>query len=268
MRSAALFALLVTFVGCASTTTVHTKPAGADVYINGQRCGVSPCVYHTRYGFPDRMRVQLHKDGYEEAEFFIDTEAPVASYLLYGFGSYVFHSFDEEYRFELARLTVEPSKTESAPVISTPSSAVPPSKALMPAASPSSAPRAPSVPDEVVNQIEQCLYWGGEESSDPQRRDFLARSAARDCPLAVNVARESLAKRAPNVSMAAALVRLIAHLGDIHEANSLVSKEDREPLCNSAVVDYARRMGADPQDNYFPYLEMLCPLQHELLVGE
>jgi|GEM_PF-485174 len=88
-------------LACANTTTFQTNPPGARIYVNGEPCGESPCKYDTRYGFPDRIRVQIEKQGYEPAEFFLDTEPPIATYALFGFGSYLFHTFDEEYRFTL-----------------------------------------------------------------------------------------------------------------------------------------------------------------------
>ena len=56
---------VVAISACASQTTFHTVPLGARVQINGALCGESPCVYHTRYGFPDRIHVQLEKDNFE-----------------------------------------------------------------------------------------------------------------------------------------------------------------------------------------------------------
>lgn len=97
----ALLALAAALGGCANTTTFHTTPRGAKVYVNGELCGDAPCTYHTRYGFPTRIRVQLEHPGHEPAEFFLDSEPPLASFLLLGFGSYFFHTFDEEYRFTL-----------------------------------------------------------------------------------------------------------------------------------------------------------------------
>jgi hypothetical protein len=93
--------MLVSGLACANTTTFQTNPPGARIYVNGEPCGQSPCKYDTRYGFPDRIRVQIQKEGYEPAEFFLDTEPPIATYALFGFGSYLFHTFDEEYRFDL-----------------------------------------------------------------------------------------------------------------------------------------------------------------------
>ena len=93
--------VLLAMDGCANQTTFHTAPVGAQVFINGELCGQSPCVYHTRYGFPNRIRLQLVKEGFEPRELFLDTEPPMPSYLLLGFGSYLFHTFSEEYRFTL-----------------------------------------------------------------------------------------------------------------------------------------------------------------------
>jgi hypothetical protein len=108
-----IFFVLIAFAspGCANQTTFHTVPLGAKVYVNGALCGSSPCVYHTRYGFPDRIRIELKKEGYQSADFYLDTEPPQISYLLLGFGSYLFHTFSQEYRFQLKPL---PAVTSSA----------------------------------------------------------------------------------------------------------------------------------------------------------
>jgi hypothetical protein len=74
-------------LACANTTTFYTNPRGARVYVNGEPCGESPCKYDTRYGFPDRIRVQIEKQGYERAEFFLDTVPPIATYALFGLRS-------------------------------------------------------------------------------------------------------------------------------------------------------------------------------------
>jgi hypothetical protein len=103
-----LAAALAAAAGCGNTTMFHTTPRGAKVYLNGEPCGETPCAYYTRYGFPDRVRVQILHPGYQPAEFFLDTEPPLASYLLFGFGSYFFHTFDEEYRFDLQPLPAPP----------------------------------------------------------------------------------------------------------------------------------------------------------------
>jgi hypothetical protein len=135
----ALLAVAAAGLGCANQTTFHTTPVGAKIFINGDLCGESPCVYHTRYGFPDRIRVQVDKDGYDLIEFFLDTEPPLASYLLFGFGSYLFHTFAEEYRFTLQR-----SATPPAPPVAPPPAAPPPT-APAPVAPPPAVP-APVAP--------------------------------------------------------------------------------------------------------------------------
>jgi hypothetical protein len=128
---------VVAISACASQTTFHTVPLGARVQINGALCGESPCVYHTRYGFPDRIHVQLEKDDFESADFYLDTEAPPISYLLLGFGSYLFHTYAQEYRFQL--------KPKAA--IGAPSPAAPANPTSSPSTSPpSQVPAAPAPP--------------------------------------------------------------------------------------------------------------------------
>lgn len=132
LRVACCLALVA--AACANTTTFHTNPRGANVYVNGEPCGESPCTYHTRYGFPERIRVQLDKPGYQSAELFLDSQPPLAAYLLFVFGAYLFHTFDEEYRFSLAPLPTAPAATPAAP----PPATVPPVTAPPdPAAAPS-----------------------------------------------------------------------------------------------------------------------------------
>jgi hypothetical protein len=138
---------LVTFttLGCANQTTFHTAPLGARVYVNGALCGDSPCVYHTRYGFPDRIHVELQKEGYEPADFYLDTEPPQISYLLLGFGSYLFHTFSQEYRFQLKPLpsvAVPAAPDESGPPAHAPP-ATPPSPSPPQNQSPTLPPRSP-----------------------------------------------------------------------------------------------------------------------------
>jgi hypothetical protein len=106
---------LAVAAGCANTTVFHTDPRGAKLYVNGEPCGDTPCTYHSRYGFPNRVRVQILHPGYQAAEFFLDTEPPLASYLLFGFGAYFFHTFDEEYRFTLQPAALAPPPAPAPP---------------------------------------------------------------------------------------------------------------------------------------------------------
>jgi hypothetical protein len=156
-----LFFVLIAFagLGCANQTTFHTVPLGAKVYVNGALCGSSPCVYHTRYGFPDRIRVELKKEGYQPADFYLDTEPPQISYLLLGFGSYLFHTFSQEYRFQLKPLTeLTPSV---APDNSAPPSHNPPSEPVPPQPPQNEVPALPSRPPQETAPSPSCPspFW-------------------------------------------------------------------------------------------------------------
>lgn len=51
--------------GCAHTTRLETDPPGAEVYVNGQRVGVTPFEMQDSPGFGDDYEVSFRKDGYE-----------------------------------------------------------------------------------------------------------------------------------------------------------------------------------------------------------
>ena len=106
---ARLFVACLLGAACANQTTFHVTPNDARVYLNGEPCGQAPCVLHSRYGFPDRIRVQIEKEGYQSAEFFLDTQPPLLSYVPYVFTSYIFHTYPEDYRFKLKPLAAPPS---------------------------------------------------------------------------------------------------------------------------------------------------------------
>jgi hypothetical protein len=131
-----LVAATLAGAGCANPTVFHTTPRGAKVYLNGEPCGDSPCTYYTRYGFPDRVRVQILHPGYQPAEFFLDTEPPLASYLLLGFGSYFFHTFPEEFRFDLQPLPAAPPPPPPTPTPPPPPPTPPAPDPAKPQASP------------------------------------------------------------------------------------------------------------------------------------
>lgn len=144
-RTAILLLAALFACGCANQTTFHTVPQGAQVYVNGAPCGDSPCVYHSRYGFPDRIHVELKKEGFASADFYLDSEPPMVSYLLLGFGSYLFHTFSEEYRFQLKPLPTV-TKPEAAPESAPPK------------------PEAPAAPPQEPSQPEKTPappggYW-------------------------------------------------------------------------------------------------------------
>lgn len=222
-------------LACASTSTIHTQPLGAEVHINGQRCGVSPCIHHERHGFPDRMRVQIRSPGYKSAEFFVDTEPPVASFLLYGFGSYFLHAFAKEYRFELEALdatTIAQHRTGKTILFDD---------------------------TELSNILEQCLYWSEQNIEDASTQKFVASAAALDCKLAesaINTPR--VQSDDPGPALARNLIRYI----ELRRSLNLTPVNlpwSTQVLCNSAKVEYARRIGFSEVPQNLPGFDQLCP---------
>ncbi len=54
-----------TLTGCASTTTLHSTPSGATVYVENERVGITPCEYSDRRNSFSQVKVRLEKEGYE-----------------------------------------------------------------------------------------------------------------------------------------------------------------------------------------------------------
>ena len=88
-----------------------------------------------------------HQPGYQSADFYLDTEAPQISYLLMGFGSYLFHTFAQEYRFRL-----KPLAGAGTP---------PPAAASSPATAPSVSP--PALPARATPGRTGCPVAGAGE---------------------------------------------------------------------------------------------------------
>lgn len=241
--STTLIALALAGSACATTSTIHTDPSGAEVFINGQRCGESPCIYHSRYGFPERMRVQIRHPGHRSLEFFVDTEAPLASYALLGFGSYIFHTFDKEYRFRLAKEGVGRKKA--------------------PKQKPA---RSSAWPGELAaaNAIEQCLYWEKQAGAAADDK-FAKRSRDNDCARAAVLAEQAVDRASTDSAALAVALLEFDHLRQQQGAPPLIPSSRLEPLCNRALVEYARRSGAASEPEEYPAFATLCPAQHELL---
>ena len=234
-------------MACATTSTIHTQPLGAEVYINGQRCGVSPCIHHQRYGFPDRMRVQIRNPGYKSVEFFVDSQAPVASYALYGFGSYFLHGFAKEYRFSL-----EPhATTESKTVIQR------------------SVGGGLAMDDaELTSVLEQCMYWSEQNTKDVWSQRFFESAASLDCKIAQSALETPRTLEGqPKPSLARALVRYVA----FHRRKNLPSITlpwSTDVLCDLAKVEYAKRIGASEVPPALPAFDLLCPEESKQLRNE
>ncbi len=246
MRVLLAICLVLALAACESTSTIHTLPLGAEVFINGQRCGVSPCIYHDRYGFPDRMRVQIRAPGYQSAEFFVDTEPQLASFLLWGVGSYFFHSFAKEYRFTLAPLDATRAGEASRGLAT--------GRAL--------------TDIELTSILEQCLYWGGQKTADVWTKRFFENAETIDCRLAESALLTYHAQEAgPKPVLARALIRYIAYRRSTNRA-PVALPWSTEVLCNAAKVEYAKRVGAGPVPPVLPAFDLLCPAESRQLRNE
>jgi len=63
----ALVCLSTAFLyACASTTKIDTTPAGATVYINGEKAGTTPFNYPATKIVGSAVQVKLKKEGYED----------------------------------------------------------------------------------------------------------------------------------------------------------------------------------------------------------
>ena len=247
MRALISLCISLLLVACASTSTIHTKPRGAEVFINGQRCGVSPCIYHDRYGFPDRMRVQIRSPGYDSAEFFVDSEAPPASFLLWGFGSYIFHSFSKEYRFTLEPL--DAARLEE-----------------MSRRRPGESVKLKDT--ELTSVLEQCLYWRGKKAADVWTQRFFENAEAVDCKFAeIAIASLHTQKVEANPALARVLIRYIEYRRSMNLPN-VELPWSITILCSVAKVEYARRVGAAKVLPAMPAFDSFCPDESRQLRSE
>jgi len=245
MRHFLYLSILLLLMACVSTSTIHTQPLDTEVYINGQLCGVSPCIHHDRYGFPDRMRVQIRSPGYESAEFFVDTQAPIASYALMGFGSYVFHTFSKEYRFSLIPLDT-----------------------MAESGGPSFVGTSHLYNDsEITNILEQCLYWSEQNVKDVWDKRFTESAVSLDCKMAESAL---LSPSTKMIEPAPALARALIRYMDYRRRSNmptLVIPWSTEELCNTAKVEYAKRVGATEVPPAFPGFDELCPKESKQIRG-
>lgn len=53
------------WAGCASTTTIHSNPAGAKLYLNGEPVGKTPYTHRDKRIVGSSTVVKLEKEGYE-----------------------------------------------------------------------------------------------------------------------------------------------------------------------------------------------------------
>lgn len=82
-------ALASASLGCAQAATRFTTiPSGAEIHLNGELIGQTPCTFLYDRTPGRRYRVQIRKPGYRSYEFFVDPQALTSA-------------LDEQYRFQL-----------------------------------------------------------------------------------------------------------------------------------------------------------------------
>lgn len=81
LAAAASLALL-SASGCVTTNvmmpqgsmTFTTAPAGARVFVNGVEVCTTPCNWNEGDGLSHRFHLQIRKEGFKEADFYLDKE--------------------------------------------------------------------------------------------------------------------------------------------------------------------------------------------------
>ncbi|NTW07435.1 MAG: PEGA domain-containing protein [Syntrophaceae bacterium] len=111
------FAFIFLCVGCASTTTIKSRPDGANVYIDNVKAGVTPLAYSDTAIAGSTKALKLKKDGYMPLETVIRKSefqiGPCIGGLLVLFPFVWILGYPESYEFELEK-TIEPEKTGQA----------------------------------------------------------------------------------------------------------------------------------------------------------
>jgi hypothetical protein len=78
---------LVSLGGCVQAATrFSTNPSGAQIYVNGELIGSTPCTFFYDRVPGRRYRVQIRKTGFVSYEFFVDPKL-------------LTNALEEQYRF-------------------------------------------------------------------------------------------------------------------------------------------------------------------------
>ena len=91
-RRALALLMALTLAGCASTTTIRSKPSGATVYVDNRLVGVTPCIYSDRRTSFSTVSVRLEKEGYEPVTTVMRRSGGVEYSALF-FGGFIFPLF-------------------------------------------------------------------------------------------------------------------------------------------------------------------------------
>ena len=74
-RKLLIIVLLATFTSaCAQQAAFVSTPPGAQVFIDGQEIGVTPCAFDYNLSRNDSHEVMISKQGYEQVNFVVTTD--------------------------------------------------------------------------------------------------------------------------------------------------------------------------------------------------
>ncbi len=75
IRKLCIIILLATFTSaCAQQAAFVSTPPGAQVFVDGQEIGVTPCVYDYKLSHNDSHEVIIAKQGYDPVNFVVITD--------------------------------------------------------------------------------------------------------------------------------------------------------------------------------------------------
>lgn len=70
----AVVLLLISVLGCADRTQIHTDPSGASVFVRDRLFCVTPCLYSSpRSQFTTNTPIRIEKDGYQPVQTTLQT---------------------------------------------------------------------------------------------------------------------------------------------------------------------------------------------------
>ena len=113
--SIVFFVFIFFIVGCASTTTIKSRPDGANVYVDNIKVGVTPLTYSDTAIAGTTKALKLKKESYTPLETVIRKSefqiGPCIGGLFVIFPFIWILGYPENYEFELEKIT-EPEKRE------------------------------------------------------------------------------------------------------------------------------------------------------------
>jgi hypothetical protein len=106
--------------------------------------------------------------------------------------------------------------------------------------------------------VEACEHWGGEEPYDEERAADIMAGFERDCPAALELARESYWTSPSDPVIAAMVTDLLGYLGPLAEAEEPWSRPStKQEICDIADFFYRAMTKYYPRSRV--YFEDACP---------